>query len=102
MIAGLIKAFRTFDGVPVSGHVTLFTDGHHDCGDDPRNVAQRLRDIASVECVGVGASPADVNAQFLREVASAYPDGSKRYRWIGDPERLVEQVKHLAGRITRP
>ena len=100
--AGLNSALRAFDGRPANGHVTLFADGHHNYGDDPRNVAQRLRDIATVECVGIGASPEEVNEPLLREVASAYPDGSKRYRWIGDQERLVEQAKPLTGRITRP
>ena len=102
MTAGLNSALRAFDGRPANGHVTLFADGHHNYGDDPRNVAQRLRDIATVECVGIGASPEEVNEPLLMEVASAYPDGSKRYRWIGDQERLVEQAKPLTGRITRP
>ena len=102
MTAGLNRALRAFDGVPANGHVIVFADGHHNYGDDPRNVARRLRDIATVECVGVGASPADVNELLLRGIASAYPDGSKRYRWIGDPERIADHVQHYTGRITRP
>ena len=102
MSAGLNRVFRTFDGVPANGRVILFTDGHHNYGDDPRTVAYGLRDIATVECVGIGASPAVVNEPLLIEIASAYPDGSKRYRWIGDQERLVEHAKPITGRITRP
>ena len=39
--------------------------------------------------------------EVLREIASERSDGSKRYRWIGDKERLVRHFERLAGRISR-
>jgi len=30
-----------------------------------------------------------------------FPDGRKRYRWIGDKKDLIEHFKVLAGRIRR-
>jgi len=64
-------------------------------------VSDRLRDIATVECVGIGGTPEEVDEDLLRYIASSYPDGSKRYRWIGDRKRLVEHFHNLAGGITR-
>lgn len=81
--------------------VVLLTDGHHNSGSRPETVAVNLRKIAVLESVGIGGSPADVDEALLRSISSSYPDGSKRYRWIGDKERLVQHFHKLAGRITR-
>lgn len=43
----------------------------------------------------------EVNEEILKSIASCHPDGTPRYRWIGDKEQLVEHFKQLAGRITR-
>ena len=52
-------------------------------------------------CIGIGGTPHDVDESLMRDIASEYPDGSKRYRWIGDKERLAQHFHCLAGRITR-
>jgi len=83
------------------GQVVLLTDGCHNTGPDPYATADMLRERAIVECVGIGGGPADVDEELLRYIASSYPDGSKRYRWIGDKERLVQHFHNLAGRIVR-
>ena len=81
--------------------VVLLTDGHHNVGANPKRVAQKLKQFAIIESVGIGGSPADVQENLLKSISSAYPDGTKRYRWIGDREKLVDHFHNLAGRITR-
>ncbi len=99
--SGLEKARRLLRGSPTVCQVVLLTDGHHNTGSKPEPVAGQLRRNAIIECVGIGGSPSDVDEASLKEIASSHPDGTKRYRWIGDTERLVEHFHNLAGRITR-
>ncbi len=99
--AGLRVALKMLDGRGKAAQTIILTDGEHNTGVGPTAVAARLRKIATLECVGIGGHPTDVNEALLKELASAYPDGSKRYRWIGDKERLVQHFRKLAGRITR-
>lgn len=99
--AGLQAAHKLLEGSPRPCQVVLLTDGEHNKGVGPRGIAGVLRQYATLEIVGIGGSPADVNESLLREIASAYPDGSKRYRWIGDPERLEEHFHRLAGGLSR-
>ena len=100
MRAGLLAAMRLLEGQRATCQVVLLTDGHNTerC---PLKVAKELKEFAVIECVGIGGNPEDVDEQLLKDIASAYPDGSKRYRWIGDREKLVKHFHSLAGRITR-
>ncbi len=93
-----LRILRSCIGTPCQ--VVLLTDGHN-TGTSPKRVAIELRQLAVIECVGIGGSPADVDEKLLKELASSYPDDTKRYRWIGDKEKLVEHFHNLAGRITR-
>lgn len=81
--------------------VVLLSDGHHNTGPGPESVATHLKKNAVIECVGIGGSPSTVDEPLLKDIASPFPDGSKRYRWIGDSDQLVEHFEDLAGRITR-
>ena len=99
--AGLTTAGKHLQGIGRAAQVVLLTDGAHNTGPEPTPVAARLRTIAILETVGIGGQPADVNEDLLKAISSAYPDGSKRYRWIGDKETLVRHFHNLAGRITR-
>ena len=81
--------------------MVLLSDGHNNTGPDPRPIAHRLKRSAVIECIGIGGSPSDVDEELMKDIASAYPDGTKRYRWIGDPERLEEAFIELAVGITR-
>ncbi len=80
--------------------VVLLTDGHN-TERDPLFIAKKLKRGTVVDCVGIGARPEDVDEELLRAIASEYPDGSKRYRWIGEKERLIRHFTELAGRISR-
>ena len=100
MRAGLQEALRLLRGQRQTCQVVLLTDGHNTerC---PLKVAEELKEFSVVECVGMAGSRHGVDEKLLKDIASAYPDGTKRYRWIGDKQHLVEHFHNLAGRITR-
>ncbi len=100
MRAALKKAGKILKGSKSSCQVVLLSDGHS-TESDPRKAAETLKKSAIIECVGIGGSPSDVDEDLLKWIASEYPDGSKRYRWIGDPEKLSQVFYELAGRITK-
>lgn len=99
--AGLQQALKVLKSRRGACQVVLLTDGEHNHGPKPYTVASSLRQFAIVETIGIGGSPADVNEKLLTSIASCHSDGTKRYRWIGDKERLVQHFHNLAGRITR-
>jgi len=99
--SGLRKAFDLLGGCRSTAQIVLLTDGHHNSGRGPLNIANRLKQFAIIESVGIGGSPHDVDESLLKRISSAYPDGTKRYHWIGDKERLVQHFHNLAGGITR-
>ena len=78
----------------------VYTDGHN-TGKTPEKLADRLKEFAIIECIGIGGSPADVDESLLKRIAAAYPNGKKRYRWIGQKEQLVKHFHNLAGAIRR-
>ncbi len=98
--AGLEMAERALRGSRRAQQVVLLTDGGHNTGIGPKAIAAKLRKHAILECVGIGSRD-DIDEELLTEIASAHPDGRKRYRWIGDKEGLVEHFERLAGGITR-
>ncbi len=94
--AGLKQAESLLRRVTGRSQVVLLTDGGHNYGPKPNRIASRLRSVSTLETVGIGGSPADVDETLLNEIASARPDGSKRYRWIGDGEELIKHFECLA------
>lgn len=80
--------------------VVLLSDGHN-TGRSPKTMADNIKQKAIISCVGIGGNPEAVDEELMRAIASEHPDGSKRYRWIGDKERLVQHFEKLASRITR-
>lgn len=99
--AGLQNAQTLLKRCQGPSQVVLLTDGAHNHGPRPNAIAAKLRQIATLEIVGIGGSPQDVDEALLREIASADPDGRKHYRWIGDKAQLVSQFQALAGRLAR-
>ena len=81
--------------------IVLLSDGHHNEGPGPQRIAEKLKQRAIIECVGIGGRPQDVDEKLLKSIASTRANGTKRYRWIGDEGQLVKQFRKLAGRITR-
>ena len=100
MKAGLDAALELLQDRRRTCQVVLLTDGHN-TGRSPLKVAQEIKKFAVIECVGIGGSPGDVDESLLKQIASAYPDGRKRYRWIGQKDQLIQHFHNLAGGIRR-
>ena len=100
MYAGLKGALGLLKNPASPAQVVLLTDGQN-TGKDPIALAERLKKRAVIECVGIGGSPEDVDECLLKQIASAYPDGTRRYRWIGQKEQLIKHFHKLAGGIRR-
>lgn len=84
-----------------SGQVVLLSDGYHNTGCSPHSIADQLKKRAVVDCIGIGGFPTSVDETLLKYIASIRADGSKRYRWIGDKEQLINHFHNLAGRLSR-
>jgi Ca-activated chloride channel family protein len=97
---GLVEAYRLLEGLAPC-QVVLLTDGHHNTGPRPDGVSHHLQRLAAIECVGIGGSPKDVDEPLLKAIASTRPDGTKRYRWIGQKEDLIEHFRNLGGGLSR-
>ena len=100
MYSGLKKALGLLKSRARNCQIVLLTDGQN-TGENPEKLAERLKEFAVIECIGIGGRPADVDEPLLRRIASAYPDGKKRYRWIGQKEQLIKHFHNLAGAIRR-
>jgi len=81
--------------------IILLTDGDHNEGKPPLQVASRLKRAGVViDCIGIGGSPEAVNESLLKEIASRNPDdGSIRYCFIGDQQELIRRYESLAHHI---
>lgn len=83
--------------------ILILTDGGHNDGRPPLSLAARLKnDGVSIDCLGIGGSPSDVDEVLLRRIASLQPDGvAPRYAFIGDKSELITKFEQLAAHITR-
>lgn len=100
MKAGLTEALRILSYSNGPCQVIFLSDGEN-TDQSPIGIARKLKKIAEIDCVGIGGSPHNVDEALLKKIASTHPNGSPRYRWIGDKEQLVEHFEQLAGRICR-
>lgn len=76
--------------------VLLITDGH---GGNPLATARRLQSIGFfIDVVGIGDTPAKVNEDLLRSMASVV-DGQNRYVFIRDLQSLVRHTTAISQRI---
>ena len=80
--------------------IIILTDGEHLGDDDPTNIATRLKKAGVIiDCIGIGGSPKDVDEKLLKQIASRNPDGSIRYCFIGDQQKLLRKYQTLAHHI---
>lgn len=79
--------------------IIMLTDGDYNKGGSPVRVAQRLKKAGVViDCIGIGG-PEDVDEKKLKEIVSRNSDGSVRYCWIGDQQKLIRKYESLAHHI---
>ncbi|MCG3132489.1 MAG: hypothetical protein FLDDKLPJ_03339 [Phycisphaerae bacterium] len=101
--AGLMAAetlFQTATEDGASRMVLLLTDGVHNSGPEPYDVATRLKRMGvRIQTVGIASEQA-VNATMLKALASHRSDGLPDYRFIGDQQRLVEHCVLAARGLT--
>ena len=80
--------------------IILLTDGEHLSPTSPIAVARKLKALGvTIDCIGIGGSPKAVGEKLLKQIASINPDGSIRYCFIGDKERLLRKYQTLAHHI---
>ena len=80
--------------------IIMLTDGEHLGDDNPTNIATRLKKAGVIiDCIGIGGSPKDVDEKLLKQIASRNADGSIRYCFIGDQQKLLRKYQTLAHHI---
>jgi hypothetical protein len=80
--------------------IILLTDGEHLGGISPIDIANKLKSIGvTIDCIGIGGSPMEVDERLLKQIASRNPDGSIRYCFIGDQQKLLKKYRSLAHHI---
>ena len=95
-----------FDSMPHESRsplkrIIMLTDGEHNHPSCPLGIGSRLKQRGVViDCIGIGGSPKDVDENLLKRIASANPDGSKRYCFIGDKRQLIQKHQTLARHIS--
>lgn len=81
---------------PRNPTVILLTDGDSNQGPDPVIVAEEIkRRGIQLDIIGIGGSPAEVNEQDLKRMASV-KNGQLRYWFIESADALVERFGALA------
>ena len=80
--------------------IIMLTDGEHNQESSPLTIAARLKKAGVIiDCIGIGGSPEKVDEELLKQIASANPDGSIRYCFIGDQQQLLKEYQTLARHI---
>ncbi|MBI9019454.1 MAG: VWA domain-containing protein [Phycisphaerae bacterium] len=88
------------DDANVIRRIIMLTDGEHNGGGNPVDIARNLKSAGVIiDCIGIGGSPEAVDEELLKQIASANPDGSKRYCFIGDQQQLIQKYQSLAHHI---
>jgi Mg-chelatase subunit ChlD len=75
--------------------VILLTDGGGRC---PLDIPKKLKEEykATIDVIGIGGSPKDVDEDLLRKIATTDPDGANHYRFIKDAHTLKQHYRQLA------
>jgi hypothetical protein len=78
-------------------HGAAYSDGYDHFPESALILASALRNAGClIETFGLGITPADVNEQFLRQVATTDHDGINHYRFIGDAKDLQQAFQNIA------
>lgn len=84
----------------ISHRVVFLSDGHSCREKAAESSAKALKGAGVViETVGIGGSPADVDEDLLKAMASLDPHGQPRYRFIGDRQALLQEFEAKAAQL---
>jgi Mg-chelatase subunit ChlD len=102
--AGLLSAESLFKNSPCPGairEVRLLTDGTHNVGPEPHEVAERLKAAGCIiYALGIGGTPSAVDETLLKKVCSRNKKGQPLYEFIADRQGLMRYFCE-AGGLTR-
>jgi len=89
------KVLTNYSGLNNQSQIILLTDGDGDC---PLSIPEKLKQQygTTIDVVGIGGSPVDVNESLLRKVATTELDGTNHYRFIADARTLKQHYSKLA------
>jgi len=75
--------------------IVLLTDGYGSCN---LSIPKKLKGDykATIDVIGIGGSPKDVDESLLRRIATTDPDGTNHYRFIKDAHMLKQHYQQLA------
>ena len=80
--------------------IIMLTDGDHNGGGNPVQVANRLKKAGVIiECIGIAGSPGEVDEKMLKKIASLDECSQPRYCFIGDTSSLIRKYKSMANQI---
>jgi hypothetical protein len=80
--------------------IVMLSDGEQTQGPSPLPIAEGLKEMGvTIDCIGIGGRPENVDEAALKAIASTNPDGSPRYCFIKDRESLIRKYETLAGHI---
>ena len=98
--AGLQKATKLLAGYAPDDakQVILLTDGFGDCDLRISDMIKQHHNT-TIDVIGIGGGPEDVDEQLLKQIATTDSDGTSHYRFIKDPQRLKKHYRQLAGGI---
>jgi len=83
-----------------AGRIVLLTDGEHNTGRSPKAAAGRLKAAGvTIDCIGIGGSPDEVDEKLLKAIASVGPNGQPRYAFIADKQDLIRKFQQLGNRL---
>ena len=87
------KLITKFSGE--NSQIILLTDGYGDCN---VNISDNLKKTykTTIDVIGIGGSPSEVNEILLRKIATTDPDGTSHYRFIKDAHSLEKHYRQLA------
>lgn len=75
--------------------IILLTDGYGSCN---LSISEKLKREykTTIDAIGIGGSPNDVDEPLLRQIATTDPDGANHYRFIKDAHTLKQHYRQLA------
>jgi len=101
MGGGLAEANRILEtsAAPVR-RIILLSDGHHNAGEPPEPIADRLKNQGVIiDTIGIGSRNA-IREALLQTLASSL-GGNLRYRYIDNSRELIRYFASLSAKVSR-